>query len=208
MSLLTPDLVPDDGAVATVLRTASGDVTDGRRWTAPLEPADHAALDRCLPPVLDVGCGPARHTLALAHRGLPALGVDITGVALDWARPRGALVLQRSVFDRMPGTGRWGSVLLLDGNVGIGGDPVALLTRVAELLRDDGVVVVELDPPAGDSTPTLARLEVAGATGPWFDWTRVGRGLLVACAGAAGLRMGDEWQAGDRSFAVLHRTTP
>ena len=36
---------------------------------------------------------------------------------------RGVNVLERSVFAGVPGQGRWRSVLLLDGNIGIGGDP-------------------------------------------------------------------------------------
>ena len=39
--------------------------------------ADEAVLDRAQAPVLDVGCGPGRHVLALARRGHLALGVDI-----------------------------------------------------------------------------------------------------------------------------------
>ena len=38
---------------------------------------------------------------------------------------RGATVLQRDIFGPLPGEGRWGTALLFDGNVGIGGDPAA-----------------------------------------------------------------------------------
>lgn len=192
-------------AGATLLRTDAGDVTDGERWVAPLERADESALARCRPPVLDVGCGPGRHTVALGRRGLPALGVDITPAAVEWARPRGALVLHRSVFDRLPGTGRWGTVLLLDGNLGIGGDPRALLARAAELLAPDGVVVAELDPPGTQSAPTTARLEVAGAPGPWFAWDRVPVDEVAGLAAAAGLAVVETWRTDGRWFTVLGR---
>lgn len=199
MSVLVSEECP------TQLRTDAGDITDGRRWVAPLEPADEDALARCRPPVLDVGCGPGRHTIALGRRGVPALGVDITPAALDHARPNGALVLHRSVFDRLPGTGRWGTVLLLDGNVGIGGDPEALLARAAELLADQGVVVAELDPPGTRPAPTTARLEVGGAAGPWFSWDRVGAQRVDALAAAAGLRAIETWDRDGRWFTVLER---
>lgn len=192
-------------AGATLLRTDAGDVTDGERWVAPLERADESALARCRPPVLDVGCGPGRHTVALGRRGLPALGVDITPAAVEWALPRGALVLHRSVFDRLPGTGRWGTVLLLDGNLGIGGDPRALLARAAELLAPDGVVVAELDPPGTPSAPTTARLEVAGAPGPWFAWDRVPVDEVAGLAAAAGLAVVETWRTDGRWFTVLGR---
>ena len=74
-------------------------------------------------PVLDVGCGPGRLVLGLAQRGTVALGVDPAPAAVALARSRGAPVLQRSVFDPLPGQGRWRTVLLADGNIGIGGDP-------------------------------------------------------------------------------------
>ena len=40
---------------------------------------------------------------------------------------RGGAALRRDVFAPLPGEGRWYTALLADGNVGIGGDPVALL---------------------------------------------------------------------------------
>ena len=67
----------------------------------------------------------------------------------------GALALQRDVFGYLPGTGRWATVLLADGNIGIGGDPVALLRRAQNLLRPGGAVVTEISPPG--SGPARAR---------------------------------------------------
>ena len=57
---------------------------------------------------------------------------------MQLARSCGALALHRDVFATVPGTGRWARVLLADGNIGIGGDPDALLSRVAELLKPPG----------------------------------------------------------------------
>ncbi|MGH3180028.1 MAG: methyltransferase domain-containing protein, partial [Streptosporangiaceae bacterium] len=126
---------------------------DGSRKPLPVEgwlhesPGDKSILDRCEGPTLDIGSGPGRLTVALAERGIPALGIDITPYAVDLARSSGALVMLRNVFDRVPGTGRWTAVLLADGNIGIGGDPAALLRRVAELLAPQGRAIVELEPP-------------------------------------------------------------
>ena len=116
-----------------------------RRWFLPAGPAEHPALDRATGPALDVGCGPGRHLVALAERGVFALGIDISPVLLDVARARGANVLERSIFDRVPGASRWRTALLLDGNIGIGGDPVAF-SRVGELLAPDGRIIVEIEP--------------------------------------------------------------
>ncbi len=51
------------------------------------------------------------------------------------------------MFAPLPGEGRWGTALLADGNIGIGGDPVALLRRLREVLDPRGRIVVELAAP-------------------------------------------------------------
>src|SRR4051794_31561426 len=113
------------------------------RYLDPADAADRGALSRAAGPVLDVGCGPGRIVGAAAELGLLALGIDIAETAVAMTRARGLNALRRNVFDRLPGEGRWQSVLLLDGNVGIGGEPVALLHRVRELLTANGRVIVE-----------------------------------------------------------------
>ena len=108
------------------------------RWADPADARDRALLRRCGGPVLDIGCGPGRMSEHLAHQGVAVLGIDVVPEAVAQTRARGASALHRDVFDRLPGEGRWTCALLADGNIGIGGDPVALLRRVAHLLRPGG----------------------------------------------------------------------
>jgi SAM-dependent methyltransferase len=189
------------------LQAADGNTLPSRAhyWLGPLTAEDDAALEWAVPPVLDVGCGPGRHVLALAERGMVALGIDITPAALELARRRGAPVLARSVFERIPGAGRWGCALLLDGNVGIGGEPAALLARVASLLRPDGRLLVELEQPGKERDTGFVRFDIEGVEGPWFAWTAVTPDDLPACATAAGLHIEDVWRAGIRWFGSLRR---
>jgi SAM-dependent methyltransferase len=177
--------------------------TRARHWVEPLTVEDDAVLACAVPPVLDVGCGPGRHVLALAERGVIALGIDITPAALDLARRRGAPVLARSVFERVPGAGRWSCALLLDGNLGIGGHPVVLLERVASLLEPTGILLVELEPPGTAPACEVVRLDIGGVEGPWFAWTAVDADALTAPAAAAGLFVEDVWTVGDRWFGCL-----
>jgi SAM-dependent methyltransferase len=187
---------------ALVLRTA-----DGRglplqvsRWCGPPDAADEELLGHCRGPVLDVGCGPGRLTVALTERGIPALGVDISPAAVARVRQAGAPALHRSVFDPLPGQGRWATVLLADGNIGIGGRPARLLHRCAQLLAPDGQLLIEAEPGNVDEHLT-ARLEHPdGRCGPVFPWARMGTAALLLAAADAGLHVLEQWHHGGRTF--------
>jgi SAM-dependent methyltransferase len=166
-------------------------------------PGDKSILDRCEGPTLDIGSGPGRLTVALAERGIPALGIDITPYAVGLARSSGALVMLRDVFDRVPGTGRWGTVLLADGNIGIGGDPAALLRRVGELLAPNGRALVELDPPGRPLRREQVRLCHAGSASAWFPWAYVGADHITEVAEDAGLGEVETWSVDNRWFASI-----
>ncbi len=182
-------------------------VLDVPRWMGATDPVDERVLDRAAGPVLDVGCGPGRHVGALHGRGVEALGVDVSPTAVAMARRRGAPVVQRSVFDALPGHGRWRTALLLDGSVGIGGDPVALLGRVAELLAPRGGALVEVEPPHVATESVTVRVETARGGGPWFAWARVSTAAVGALARRAGLVETDRWEDGGRHFSALARSS-
>ena len=192
----------------TCLRASDGSMLalPAHRWFAPADPIDEAVLDRVHGPVLDVGCGPGRHVVALQARGVDALGIDISPGFLAVARTRGATVLEACVFGRLPRTGRWASALLLDGNIGIGGDPTALLTRLGELLRPGGRVYVELAAADDHSGGVLVvRAEHHDQPGPWFRWAVVGPRRLDRVAREAGWRVVEHFTIGTRTFAELTR---
>lgn len=184
---------------------------DGRRlpapvgsWLGPPGRADERVLKRAVGPVLDVGCGPGRHVLALARRGIKALGVDIAPAAVRHARGRGAEVMLGSVFAPVPGAGRWRTALLLDGNIGIGGKPLALLARLRTLLAPGGQILCELDPPGSVTGCELIALEDGrGTRSTWFGWAHVSLDGLAPLARAARLDLQDVWAEESRWFAAL-----
>jgi SAM-dependent methyltransferase len=175
------------------------------RWLAPADAADSVVLERVAAPVLDMGCGPGRHLAALRAAGKPGLGVDLSPVAVQLARDRGAEAIPGSVWADVPGAGTWRTALLLDGNIGIGGAPAALLRRAGELLAPEGVVVVEVDPPGARTYRTRIRLEAPDAVSEWFAWARVGADAIGAVASAAGFTVRDRLTAAGRTFAELER---
>ncbi|WP_139984055.1 class I SAM-dependent methyltransferase [Nocardioides litoris] len=172
-------------------------------WTRPAEGHDHALLDLCRGATLDIGCGPGRMTAALVQRGLPALGIDVVPEAVSQTVERGATAMRRDVFDRLPREGRWSTVLLADGNVGIGGDPVQLLRRVRELMTARGRAVVEVAPPGVPATVSWAALECRGVRSRPFRWAVLGVDDVDRVAREAGLRVAGTTQHGSRWVSLL-----
>jgi len=184
----------------------SGEVLDVGRWMGAVDAADLQLLSLIDGPALDVGCGPGRIAAALSARGIDALGLDIAPGAVRIARGRGALVVHGSVFDPIPREGAWQHVLLVDGNVGIGGDPERLLRRTRELVAPGGSVHVEIGDNRGRHGLVRARLHSTdGALGGWFRWAHVSLAGIEPLAVAAGLSLVRVWEVADRCFAELCR---
>jgi hypothetical protein len=119
------------------------------------------------------------------------------------AHERGAVALIRDVFDPLPGQGRWQTVLLADGNIGISGHPARLLRRVRELLAGSGRALVELTPARHGRGACAVRLRSDGASGEWFRWAELGVDDIAAPAAEAGLVVTERWSDRGRSFAQL-----
>ena len=123
-----PAPLTDDGTwsadpYAHALRTGRGPLflrrADGwllllevERWCAEADAVDLEVVRRCEGAVLDVGCGPGRLVAALGARGWPVLGIDVSEAAVARTIGLGGQALRRSVFEALPGEGRWGTALL------------------------------------------------------------------------------------------------
>lgn len=165
---------------------------------------DRAVAARGRGPLLDVGCGPGRLVRCAILAGRLALGVDVSRAAVAFASDRGLPVLRRSVFDRVPLEGSWSTVLLLDGNIGIGGDPDALLARCADLARRGGEIVVEAHPVHHrDAVFEAVVTDAEGRRSAVFPWAEVGARALVARGARLGLSRAATWTDGGRAFVAL-----
>jgi SAM-dependent methyltransferase len=195
------------GLPATLtLRDDRGDEqeVDAGAWCRPYLPGDAGLLRRCRGATLDVGCGPGRLVAALSGWGRTALGIDISPAAVRLTRRRGAAALRRDVFGPLPGRGRWRSVLLADGNIGIAGDPVGLLRRCRTLLARDGRIQVEVAPPGSRGWAGHASIRVgSGPPSAPFRWASVPADRLDALAERAALRIVSRWTEAGRWFAEL-----
>lgn len=178
---------------------------DIARWLEGPDAADESLLARCTGPTIDVGCGPGRLVQALTARGIPALGVDVSGAAVSIARSTGAMVLRRSVFDHLPGAGRWRLALLADGNIGIGGDAARLLARLRELLAPGGRALVEVEPGRGIGHFTATLTGPEGEPVATFPWARIGAVSLIELAEPLGFVAAERWSVEERQFVALRR---
>ncbi|MGW6416016.1 class I SAM-dependent methyltransferase [Streptomyces sp. NPDC055055] len=173
------------------------------RWCEAPDRADRSVLDRCEGAVLDVGCGPGRLVAALAGEGRRALGVDISREAVARTVRLGGSALCRSVFDPLPAEGRWDTALLIDGNIGIGGDPAALLRRLRQLVARSGLLIVECAPMDVDECCEVRIDDRRGGSGAPFTWARVGARALTAYARDAGWHATGRWSLEGRHFLSL-----
>lgn len=166
--------------------------------------ADHRMIGQCSGPTLDLGCGPGRLTEGLARRGISALGVDTSREAVDLTVGRGGRAVLRDLFDPLPNAGEWACVLLADGNIGIGGDPLRLLRRAADLIRPDGAIIAEVDAPGATRFQhRTVRWETDTMVGDWFAWASVSATATADLARAAGLTVVDIVPIHGRYFAEM-----
>lgn len=100
--------------------------------------------------VLDVGCGPGRHSLELARRGVDAVGIDASDVFLDLARTaagRDALSASFEQFDvrELEYDGAFDAVICLcQGGFGLlgGRDEIDVFGRIVRAAVPGGRVAV------------------------------------------------------------------
>jgi SAM-dependent methyltransferase len=175
------------------------------RWAGHASRGDRFLLDRCRGATVDVGCGPGRLAEELAARGHDVLGVDASEVAVAKARRRGVTAMHRDVFEPLPGEGRWDTALLADGNIGIGGDPVALLRRVGRLVHAGGRVVLDLAPAGTGLRVHRIHLRAGGLWSTSFPWAVLGPEALDHTCAHAGLVATEVSRRRGRWVAVLAR---
>jgi SAM-dependent methyltransferase len=191
--------------------TNSGELGDSAtmdfaKWNADADDTDLTLLRAVTGPVLDIGCGPGRMVRAAMDLGLSVLGIDVSPTAIELATKLGLPVLEGSVFDALPGEGAWQTALLVDGNIGIGGDVPAMLARCRDLLSPTGEIVVELhSDPTRHHTFTGTLVDTHGAQSASFPWAEVGLDRLVEMATPLALELTQAWEMGGRNFCRLAR---
>ncbi|MFC7956425.1 class I SAM-dependent methyltransferase [Rhodococcoides kroppenstedtii] len=162
---------------------------------------DETLLGLCRGRTIDLACGPGRLVEELRRRGMSAIGVDTSSAAVALGRERGAKTMLANIFDTVPHEGKWDTVLLVDGNIGIGGDPGRVIGRAHEIACGGGIVLVEVDEPGTGMVTERLRIEGNGSVGPWYDWALVDAAALIPLAAVAGLEFTGSVSVSQRHFA-------
>lgn len=173
-----PVLVSDCGVVVEL---------DLDRYHGAPSRSERRFLKRLQGPILDIGCGPGRAAAYLRKRNIAALGLDVNAGLVELARSNGALCVHQNVFDPVPFEGRWHEALVLDGNVGIGGDPAKLLERLRTIVAVGGRALIEVEA-VGQSRQMVVREHVGGEVGAPFPWA------TLTMAGLDALIVGSDWR--------------
>lgn len=106
--------------------------------------AERKALSSARGAVLDVGCGPGRHALYLAGKGLRVTGVDLSPGAIRAATARGLEDAHVMDAGELRFKRRFETFLLMGNNMGLAGDlerSLEFFKKLGALASDDALLI-------------------------------------------------------------------
>jgi SAM-dependent methyltransferase len=158
-------------------------------------------------PVLDLGAGAGRAALYLQDRGLSVTAVDASPAAAEVCRRRGVTDVRLGDVLDPPADQRWAAVLLLCGNLGLGGSwdgSRRLLIRLAELAVPGAVLVGDSVTPAGEPHVDL-RVWYRGLVTPWWPQYNIPASQVAALVEDTGWRVEVQLEDGEDHAVLLRR---
>lgn len=160
-------------------------------------------------PVLDLGCGAGRAALYLQHRGFEVTALDSSPGAVEVCRLQDLQDVRLGDMNDPPRDRRWAAVLLLCGNLGLGGSwdgNRQLLKRLAEL-SVDGAVLVGDSVNTGGAEEIALRIRYGDALTPWWSQRNVSAAEIPPLIDGTGWEIERQLEDGD-DHAVLLRRLP
>ena len=179
--------------------------------------------------VLDIGCGAGRVALELQERGHKVVGIDVSPLAVEVARRRGAKdVRQLAVTQVGPELGRFDTIVMFGNNCGLLGNHRRapwLLRRFKSVTSPGARILAEsTDPYTTDRPEHLAfhernrrggrmagqlriRIRHGVYRTPWFDYLLASPEELAELATGTGWKLARVIGEGEPSYVgVLERT--
>ena len=157
-------------------------------------------------PVLDLGAGAGRAACYLQARGIDVTAVDSSPGAVEVCRLRGVRDVVLADLNELPGDRQWGAVLLLCGNLGLGGsweNSRRLLKRLAQQTAPGGLLVGDTVDPGGPPQIGL-RIRYRDMVTPWWQQYNVPKAEIPALVDGTGWQIERHLADGD-DHAVLLR---
>jgi SAM-dependent methyltransferase len=158
-------------------------------------------------PILDLGGGAGRAALYFQDRGFNVTLVESSPGALDVCRLRGVRDVRLGDLNEPPDDEPWGAVLLLCGNLGLGGSwdgNRALLQRLAEISAPDAVLVGDSVSMATPRTIGL-RIRYGDAVTPWWQQRNVAASEVPALVQDTGWQLDRHLEEGVDHAVLLRR---
>ena len=196
-----------------------------RRWPK----TQRSALRLVRGRVLDVGCGAGRVAIELQARGHEVVGIDVSPLAIEVARRRGAKdVRQLAVTQVGPELGRFDTIVMFGNNCGLLGSRRRapwLLRRFKSVTTPGARILAEsTNPSTTDNPDHLAyheqnrrrgrmggqlriRIRHGYSATPWFDYLLASPEELAELASGTGWELTRVLGEGEPSYVgVLERT--
>lgn len=158
-------------------------------------------------PVLDLGAGAGRAGLYLQERGLRVTAIDASPGAAEVCRRRGLADVRLGDVDDPPADHVWAGILLLCGNLGLGGSWAGnqhLLARLAGLAAPGAVLVGDSVNPDGPARVVL-RIRYRGLVTPWWPQYNIPARQMAALVDGTGWKMDRHLEDGADHAVLLRR---
>lgn len=158
-------------------------------------------------PVLDLGAGAGRVALYLQERGLRVTAVDSSLGATEVCQRRGIADVRLGDVNDPPGDRTWAAVLLLCGNLGLGGSWDGcrhLLARLAGLTAPGAVLVGDSVTPDGSPEVEL-RIRYRHLVTPWWPQYNIPSSRLATLVEGTGWNLERHLEDGEDHSAFLRR---
>jgi SAM-dependent methyltransferase len=158
-------------------------------------------------PVLDLGAGAGRAAVYLQDRGMPVTAVEASPGAAEVCRLRGVADVRIGDLNDPPTDLPWAAVLLLCGNLGLGGSwrgTRRLLVRLAELVAPGAVLIG--DSVTDDEPRVQLRIRYRELVTPWWPQYNIPAAQMPALVEGTGWMIEKHLQDRGAHAVLLRRT--
>ena len=107
---------------------------------------EQKALQLCVSPVLDIGCGVGNHLLYLQERQIKAVGIETSEGCVDIALQRGVQEMYCDLWQNLKEETSYQTILLMMNGLGLAGclnELFSFLLKLMQQLDEDGFILAD-----------------------------------------------------------------